>query len=254
MKLNQRDKILLIVVLVVLVWVAGIMLFIKPAIQDVSSASKTLDEKEMELDKLNAQIKADENLPQETQTAYDKAKETADVFYDKMAQYDAMHIVEGLLEDEADDGKNPIDNLNLYITEMTTATLERYVYEPNASSTLIDNIIDGSYNSEDVAQQAQTVGVSITDIDVNMYAMTFDFECTKASLIKFINVLQTRAQKSLVISELEIKDMGANEDDTELNGTMTLSFMMIQDIMSPEEAQAQAADDEAVQEVNAEAE
>ena len=51
MKLTYRDKVLLTSLLVVLVWVAGIMLFIKPAFEDMNSASKTYADKNTEYQK-----------------------------------------------------------------------------------------------------------------------------------------------------------------------------------------------------------
>jgi hypothetical protein len=240
MKLNQRDKIVLIGVLVILIWVCGVMFFIKPAIQSVSEASNTLDSKEIELAELNAQIDEDKNLPQETQDAYDTAKETADVFYDKMPQYDAMHIVQQMLEDKTDDdsqaGSDAITNLNLYITEMTVGTLEKYTYNPDVSSTQIDNIIAGNLSTDETSTDAT---IDVTSVDVSTYGMSFEFECTKKSLLKFITNLQTNSQKSLVITALEIDDVGDNEESTEIAGEMSLQFMMIPDIMTPEEAQEQ---------------
>jgi hypothetical protein len=216
------------------------MFFIKPAIQSVSEASNTLDSKEIELAELNAQIDEDKNLPQETQDAYDTAKETADVFYDKMPQYDAMHIVQQMLEDKTDDdsqaGSDAITNLNLYITEMTVGTLEKYTYNPDVSSTQIDNIIAGNLSTDETSTDAT---IDVTSVDVSTYGMSFEFECTKKSLLKFITNLQTNSQKSLVITALEIDDVGDNEESTEIAGEMSLQFMMIPDIMTPEEAQEQ---------------
>ena len=44
MKLNYRDRILLTAVIVVLVWVAGVMLFIKPAIERMQDSQAALDD------------------------------------------------------------------------------------------------------------------------------------------------------------------------------------------------------------------
>ncbi|MBR1724591.1 MAG: hypothetical protein IJ723_06195, partial [Ruminococcus sp.] len=71
MNLNSRDKLILIAVLVIAIWIGGILAFIKPAIDDVRTASQTLDSKEIELADLKKQIKEDENLPQQCQDAYD---------------------------------------------------------------------------------------------------------------------------------------------------------------------------------------
>jgi hypothetical protein len=238
MKLNQRDKIILIGVLVVLIWIAGIMLFIKPAISDVSSASKELDAKEMELSSLQAQIKQDENLPQEVDDAYDEATEIASVFYSKRQQDAAMTEVQSQIDGTSDDTK--ITNTNLYITEMFSNTLERYEYTESSDRTALDDIIDGT------ADSSSTSTVAVTSTQVNDYTMSFDFECTKKNLLTFIQNIQTNSQKSLVISELTINDVLENEDDTEITGSMSLDFMMLRELQDPD-----TLDDDTTETVNA---
>ena len=52
MKLNYRDKMILIVVFVLLIIVAGFMLFIKPAIDECSQASSDLESAKVQLSEL----------------------------------------------------------------------------------------------------------------------------------------------------------------------------------------------------------
>ena len=52
MKLNYRDKMILIVVFVILVLVAGFILFVKPAIDDCSQASDDLEAAKVQLSEL----------------------------------------------------------------------------------------------------------------------------------------------------------------------------------------------------------
>lgn len=231
MKLNQRDKMLLIGVFVVLVWIAGIMLFIKPAIESARSASQELDSKEMELSQLQTQIKEDENLPQETQDAFDKAKNTADVFYDVMPQYEAAQTVQKMLDGgENKSSDSQIKNLNLSISELGTTSLNRFTYAPNSQSTTIDAIVDGNSGDE-----TTTTGTAESTIDVNSYNMSFDFECNKSNLMNFLNNLETYSQKSLVINELSIADVGDNQDGSTFTGSISLTFMMVRDIPGPDE-------------------
>jgi hypothetical protein len=119
---------------------------------------------------------------------------------------------------------------------MTVGTLEKYTYNPDVSSTQIDNIIAGNLSTDETSTDAT---IDVTSVDVSTYGMSFEFECTKKSLLKFITNLQTNSQKSLVITALEIDDVGDNEESTEIAGEMSLQFMMIPDIMTPEEAQEQ---------------
>ena len=70
MKLNYRDKLILIVVFVLLVVVAGFMLFVKPAIDDCSQASSDLESAKVQLSDLQDQVDKDKNLAAEIQSLY----------------------------------------------------------------------------------------------------------------------------------------------------------------------------------------
>ncbi|MGN0633487.1 MAG: hypothetical protein ACI4JW_06415 [Oscillospiraceae bacterium] len=232
MKLNHRDKLLLIGVFVVLIWVAGIMLFIKPALDDMKSASQTLDAKEIELSGLEKQIDDDKNLPQDVEDAHAEASEIADVFYALLQQHEAMTEVQGQFDfDDKREGQE-IKNSDLSISEMQVASLKRFTEENRIKLSQAQIIVDGM-NEIDTSKLD-------TAIDVNDYEMSFKFTATKKDLIAFIQNLQTNPDRSLVIKTLKIEDMGENKDDTELSGQMSLDFMMLPQLKSIEEIQAAA--------------
>lgn len=232
MKLNHRDKLLLIGVFVVLIWVAGIMLFIKPALEDMKSASQTLDAKEIELSGLEKQIDDDKNLPQDVEDAHAEASKIADVFYNLLQQHEAMTEVQGQFDfDDKREGQE-IKNSDLSISQMQVASLEKFTEEKRIKLSQAQIIVDGM-NEIDTSKLD-------TAIDVNDYEMSFKFTATKKDLIAFIQNLQTNPDRSLVIKTLRIEDMGENKDDTELSGQMSLDFMMLPQLKSIEEIQAAA--------------
>lgn len=57
MKLNYRDRIVLTAVIVILVWVAGVMLFIKPAIENLQDSQAALDDAKVTLSELKERNK-----------------------------------------------------------------------------------------------------------------------------------------------------------------------------------------------------
>ena len=232
MKLNHRDKLLLIGVFVVLIWVAGIMLFIKPALEDMKSASQTLDAKEIELSGLEKQIDEDKNLPQDVEDAHAEASKIADGFYNLLQQHEAMTEVQGQFDfDDKREGQE-IKNSDLSISQMQVASLEKFTEEKRIKLSQAQIIVDGM-NEIDTSKLD-------TAIDVNDYEMSFKFTATKKDLIAFIQNLQTNPDRSLVIKTLRIEDMGENKDDTELSGQMSLDFMMLPQLKSIEEIQADA--------------
>jgi hypothetical protein len=234
MKLNQRDKIVLIGILVVLIWIIGIMFFIKPAVQSVQTASQTLDAKEMELSSARALIKEDENLPQDVDDAYNKATEIASVFYDKMQQ----HVVATEVQSQLDD--HNIKNLNLSISQLSSKTLSKYNFDQYPTMTALDTLVDSVETSTDGTEETSETAIDAS-AEVSNYTFNFSFECTKGDLLKFMQDIQTNAQRSLVVSSVSIADVGDNTDSTEISGSMALDFMMVPDLPNPEDVDDQAS-------------
>jgi hypothetical protein len=236
MKLNQRDKIILIGILVVLIWIVGVIMFIKPAVESVQSASQTLDAKEMELASDQALIKQDENLPQDVDDAYDAATELAGVFYDKMAQ----HTVATEVQDQLDE--HNITNLSLTISQLSSLSLSRYTYEQFPTTTALDTLVDSVGTTDDGSAESVDAAADTSMVDVSNYSISFSYECTKGDLLKFLQDIQTNAQRSLVVSSVTIADVGDNTDSTEITGSMSLDFMMVPELPNPEDVDNAASD------------
>lgn len=226
MNLNSRDKLILIAVLVIAIWIGGILAFIKPAIDDVRTASQTLDSKEIELADLKKQIKEDENLPQQCQDAYDNVVKTAEIFYPMQAQHEAMMEVQSLLDIDSGNDDQEIQNLDMNITTASSVDLSRYVYVSPMVSTTFDTIL---------SDEAEQANVQIESLQLGAYNMDFNFTATKSDLLTFIDNLQNRTPRSLIIDDLSVSDVSENEDDTEWVGSITMEYIMIPDFPSPDD-------------------
>ena len=225
MNLNSRDKLILIAVLTIAIWVAGIMFFIKPAIDAVKLASQTLDAKEIELADLQKQIKEDEDLPQRCQEAYDKVVKTAEIFYPMQKQHEAMMEVQDLLDIDKKTEEQDIQNQDMSITTASSVNLSRYVYYPAMVTTTFDEIMP-----EDAEEAAQ-----IDTLSLGAYNMSFNFKAKKEDLLKFFNQIQDRTPRSLIIDSVDISDVAENEEDTVWDGTITMEYIMIPDFPSPDD-------------------
>ena len=84
MKLSYRDKVILIVLLVILVWVIGVMFFIKPKFEELDDANKEFDNQVLVLENKKNEIKADEGLEDRVREAYNEVTNITKNFYDKM--------------------------------------------------------------------------------------------------------------------------------------------------------------------------
>ncbi len=226
MDMNSRDKLILIAVLTIAIWVAGIMFFIKPAIEAVKTASQTLDAKEIELADLQKQIKEDEDLPQQCQEAYDKVVKTAEIFYPMQKQHEAMMEVQDLLDIKDETKEQDIQNLDMSITTANSVNLARYVFTPSMVTTTFDEIMPEE-NAEENAQ--------IESLSLGAYNMTFNFTAKKEDLLTFFDQIQNKTPRSLIIDSVEIGTVAENEDDTEWSGSISMEYIMIPSFPSPDD-------------------
>ena len=229
MKLNAREQLVLVVVLVILVWVGGVVAFIKPAVEAVRNANNTLSEKEMELAGKQQIIKDDENLPQEVDEAYAKATETASIFYPRMIQYEAATVMQSELDLDGNKDEYEVQNLGLTVSSMGASTIQRYVYNPTTVNTNLDTIVSKVTDEEEAAVIVQN------NINMTAFNFSFTFTATKKDLMQFLANLQTNSHRSLVVTQLSIASVGENEDDTEWTGTMSLNLYMVPELPKPED-------------------
>jgi len=231
MNLNSRDKLILVVVLVVVLWVAGIVSFIKPAIDDVKSAQNTLDAKEVELAEKKQQIEDDKDLPNQIREAYNKANETSEVFYPKMThQHDAATEMQNQLDvDGNKDNGQEITNYNLDISALSNAKLNKYVYSAKEVESTFDTIVASM--DEKVAEEKDKNDFPI----LSGYTFSLNFTAKKKDLLTFLDNLKDNPHKSLVVQSLTITDIGENEDETEWSGSMRLTLYMVPQLRDPDE-------------------
>lgn len=228
MKLNARDQLILVVVLVILVWILGVLYFIKPSIEDAKKAQNTLDTKKTELLSKQKLIEDDKNLEQDVQAAFDKATETKKIFYPRAIQHVAATEVQSTFNVNEDD-EQEIKNMNLTISTMGSIMLKKYIYNENAVSTTLDDIASRVDTSEIAI-------VNVQNIDITGYKFSFKFTSKKEDLIQFMeNLINKDVNKSLVITGLSVPNIEDNEDDSDWIGTMTLEYYMVPELPTPAE-------------------
>ena len=83
MKLSHRDRVMLTIVLVIIVWAIGIWFFIIPAFQELGEKKDELSDRQIVLSKLNDENEKDKDLPQRIESAYNTSEELAKNFYTK---------------------------------------------------------------------------------------------------------------------------------------------------------------------------
>lgn len=229
MKLNYRDKMILIVVFVLLIIVAGFMLFIKPAIDECSQASSDLESAKVQLSELEDQVDKDKNLAAEIQTLYTSTSQVAANFYDYQVAYKATDKVRELFN--VDDVK--IKNSNMTISSYGSTVLSPFAYESTATATDFDTKVD-EYNNASTADSS-AADANATDTNetaaqtIGYYSLNIQFKSSLSGFKNFADNLTTNNEKSMVIQNVNIE----NVNESEISGTMTLNMYVLKKLADP---------------------
>ncbi|RGG14406.1 hypothetical protein DWY67_09780 [Ruminococcus sp. AF26-25AA] len=237
MKLNYRDKMILIVVFVLLIIVAGFMLFIKPAIDECSQASSDLESAKVQLSELEDQVDKDKNLAAEIQTLYTSTSQVAANFYDYQVAYKATDKVRELFN--VDDVK--IKNSNMTISSYGSTVLSPFAYESTATATDFDTKVD-EYNNASKTDSSAADANTDANTDANAadtnetaaqtigyYSLNIQFKSSLSGFKNFADNLTTNNEKSMVIENVNIE----NVNESEISGTMTLNMYVLKKLADP---------------------
>lgn len=233
MKLNYRDKMILIVVFVLLIIVAGFMLFIKPAIDECSQASSDLESAKVQLSELEDQVDKDKNLAAEIQTLYTSTSQVAANFYDYQVAYKATDKVRELFN--VDDVK--IKNSNMTISSYGSTVLSPFAYESTATATDFDTKVDEYNNASTTDSSAADANTDENAANTNetaaqtigYYSFNIQFKSSLSGFKNFADNLTTNNEKSMVIENVNIE----NVNESEISGTMTLNMYVLKKLADP---------------------
>ena len=245
MKLNYRDKVILIVLAVLLVIIGGFMLFVKPAMDECNTASENLEAKKVELADLKEENKKDANLKNEIKELKTKTNEVAANFYDYQIGYDANKTVYDLFGADGVD----IEATSMMISNYGSTVLSPYLYNTKLVWTDMDMSVE-SYNklASGDTKAAETTDEESTDAAadattmaaIGCYDVDVTFTSTYEGFKKFAQNITTTREKSMVIKTVSIDDVNgmseedAGEDNKEnvgkINGTMQLQMIVLKKI------------------------
>lgn len=235
MKLNYRDKMILIVVFVLLIIVAGFILFIKPAIDECSQASSDLESAKVQLSELEDQVDKDKNLAAEIQTLYTSTSQVAANFYDYQVEYKATDKVRELFN--VDDVK--IKNSNMTISSYGSTVLSPFAYESTATATDFDTKVDEYNNASTTDSSAADANADANAAaedpnaaagqTIGYYSLNIQFKSSLSGFKNFADNLTTNNEKSMVIENVSIE----NVNESEISGSMTLNMYVLKKLADP---------------------
>ena len=235
MKLNYRDRIMLTIVIVILVWAVGIMFFIKPSIEAVQDSQAALDDAKAQRATLQARVDEDADLPERIEKAYKEVTKMTESFYDIQ-----------------------LKNLNMNITDYSVMTLNPYKFVSSRPQTEIDKTIEAYKNNEAMAKD--DVLVTPTNAEANVdengevtaapaligyYNIEFEFEGKLDDFEAFCEKMKNEnEEKTMFIGEMDyefVKEESKSNDgkeeaklsETDITGKMTLQMMVVEKLPDP---------------------
>lgn len=237
MKLSHRDRVLLTIVLVAIVWLVGIWFFVIPAFQELGDKRDELNTQQVALSKLNDQIEQDKDLPQKIEAAYNTSEELAKNFYTMQTTQNATNTVDLLLDECV------ITNTNMQISEYSVKTLKPFYYVDDTVSTDLDTQVEqyeqigasssksdkkNSSSSKSSKDKFDTIPDSITPdngpvfkVDPNAgivmgsYDIEFAFKGKYGDLQTFCEKLSKNVPGSMVVSTMNISNVFAAEEEAQ---------------------------------------
>ena len=256
MKLNYRDRIVLTVVIVILVWVAGVMLFIKPGIERMQDSQAALDDAKATRSDLQDRVDADKDLPERIVAAYKEVTALTEDFYSIQETQLATQTVDDLLDSDE------IKNLDMKISDYSIYQLDPYFYQSSRPSTDTDNDVKAyieegqepvTADNADAVAGANGEAVE-APVMIGNYQIIFQYEGKIDDVEKFCEKLQTsNDQKTMLLEKIDYsfaieKDSegkaiteknkkGEEENkvsDTDITGQMTLNMLVVEKRPDPE--------------------
>lgn len=211
MKLNYRDKIILVGLAAVLVLVCVIFLLIKPKYQEIQDNNATLKTTQETWDGIKAKIDQIDPLKDEIKTTYKSSSELADDFAD-VTLVDTPEELDEYFQKTADDCKIEIKSVDL--SSPATADLGYYFFTPSTlSSSMLDAAdINGSYAEATAKLLEESKALSErTKETVIRTQYGISGKAKKEDVWKFMESIK-KFDTTMLINSVNISDYSFGED------------------------------------------
>lgn len=232
MKLSKQERIAVIVIAVLVIIAIGVFVFIKPNIETINSTQATLDGKTAELAEAKAKAATKESLKEQILAAYDKGKDTADMFFPEMKTYEVDNEVRAFLEQC--EAEIIVESLELSGPE--TATLSTSVFVPASVS----------YALKDYVNQGVTTDITKTDPNlirqVLIQAALGEAQNIGASTATF--VVKSLTKEELLKFADEVNDYVKKENGKDVRKAVSIDNITFEDPILKEEWENRANGEE----------
>lgn len=214
MKLTQKDRITLIVLIIALSLFVGIWFILRPAFKEVQASKKDYEEQRSIYMDMQKQVEEKAKVKDKVTETYNMSLELADIFYDRSTTVDvAAQVYE------------QISKCDILVTgssfSLAAKQLAAYKYEGEKSVYVpIDEYADIN-NDDNLKNEALT---NIATQQVGCYTFKIQFTgATRAKIFELVESLKKTEHQTLVITNLSFNVPEADSEQG-CSGTMSLEL------------------------------
>ncbi len=222
MKLGYRDRIILLIVMVIVVFAIGIFAFIKPKWEELDTNKRTLETEQSEWDKQLINFERINTLRDNINKRYDESLTLCEGFTDEMdsteldqfLQEKFINIEQFIKNDMELDGASTI-------SDMGTATLAYYYYTPSIVTYPLYEAADFDGSLAEAAQQKCKESIILsarTSQIVGNGNASLTFKVTKQDTMDLIDAVHKYAvenKDAMLLQSVNITDIDFNGDPLE---------------------------------------
>lgn len=225
MKLTQRDKIVLSVLVILLSLFCGVWFIIRPAFTTVQNSKKEYNNLRSEYQQKQQQLQEKESLVVDVKERYQESLDLANQFYDRDPSFDFAEDIYNLL---AGCG---ISGTSATISE-SAKNLLSYSFKDGSSFSIP---LDAYISTNDIATDDEQIVFSVApNQTVGCYSFTVGFDhMTKENIFEFVEKLRKSSEntdpnshlnkKTLIVTNLSF-NLTEAEQETGYSGEVSLEL------------------------------
>jgi uncharacterized protein YxeA len=214
-KLSYRDKVILIVLIVLVIIIGGVMVFVRPVFDQSNAKKEELDIKTKEQHTVQEKIDTLDDLQRQVLEAIGDIDTYQKLFYTEGKNYEMEQLFHSL-----------VDNAGLDISEVTFSTepedIEDYLFMPSVGLIMYDMKVNADlYNAlpqelYDYMNQVQARSRGTVVIGVTNFNAKFKNLTNWRQLEQFLSIVD-EADKSIYVTTVQSKSDTPEEGDGEVD-------------------------------------
>ncbi len=224
MKLNFRDKVILLIFIFIVICIIGFVSFVKPQIETIQASTAALATKQAELKTVEERVASLPDVKKSVKDKYKEIKERVEKeFLPEMETYELDKYIQPIIEEN----KLIYKGMDTQLAE--ASALEYYTYDYRD----LQYDINTAANLNGVTPKRTSITVSTTPEMVPTTTLAFEMGFDEVEQIFAFCDSVKKFNKSCYVSA--IGDGEKDEETNELKGTVAVTFYGVEPVTEPKD-------------------